>query len=327
MEYMSMPHTHASIERLVPKVDDTLVSNLREPVLTIIEDTSPGAHDTLISACDPPRYKELGVKDWNQHGSCADNLVLALKELNERAGLKGPKGIGAEVSIHSVPAPLNLFMNVPWKNSGELEFAAPKGKAGDYIRFRAERDVVVVMSSCPNDVQEINNKTSEDAHFVVQEEGDDEDVDIRSKIEKGEQKKAKQSQAQAAPKAKAPPKKTAPAAKSADSATPAAKKPAAKASAPAKPRTPIGQTKTPVGQKKAAPASNDGASKTPAPAKKSTPTASAKKAPEKAPAAASEAKPAEAKPAASDSGAAAPVEKKKPRKLTRKTPAPSTNGE
>jgi len=313
MEYMSMPHTHASIERLIPKVDDTLVSNLREPVLTVVEDTSPGAHDTLISACDPPRYKELGVKDWNQHGSCADNLVLALKELNERAGLKGPKGIGAEVSIHSVPAPLNLFMNVPWKNSGELEFAAPKGKAGDYIRLRAERDVVVVMSSCPNDVQEINNKTCEDAHFVVQEGDEDDDVDIRSKIEKGEQKKAKQTPAPAASKAKAPPKKTSPAAKSSEStpaAAPAGKKPAAQSSAPAKPRTPIGQTKTPVGQKKAAPAPAAAASKASAPAKKEAPAAAS-----------------DAKPAATEGGAAAPGEKKKPRKLTRKTPAPSPNGD
>jgi len=325
MEYMSMAHTHAATEHLSPKVDDTLVSNLREPVLTVVEDTSPGAHDTLISACDPPRYKELGVKDWNQHGSCAENLVLALKELNDRAGLKGPKGIGAEVSIHSVPAPLNLFMNVPWTNSGDLEFASPKGSAGDYIRLRAERDVVVVMSSCPNDVQDHNNGTSEDAHFVVQEGDEDEDVDIRSKIEKGEQKKASQPAPAAAPKAKAPPKKITPASKPSapTPAAPAAGKPAAKPSAPAKPRTPIGSTKTPVGQKKAAPASA-AASKAPAATPKNrTPMGTVKK----APAATSESK--ESKPAATDaaSAAAPAVEKKKPRKLNQKTPAPSSNGD
>ena len=81
MEYMSMPHTRSGTLHLRPKVNDTLLSNLREPILTMVEDTSPGIHDTLIAACDPPRYKGLGVEKWEEHGSCAENLVLALKEL------------------------------------------------------------------------------------------------------------------------------------------------------------------------------------------------------------------------------------------------------
>ena len=172
MEYMSMPHSRAAMLHMRPKVNDTLVSNLREPILTLVEDTSPGIHDTLMAACDPPRYKGLGVENWQEHGSCAENLVLALSEINERAGLKGPKGVGADVSINSVPAPLNLFMNIPWNDAGDISFDPPKTKAGDYVRLKAERDVVVVMSACPQDILDINNKEPTDAHFLVEGEED-----------------------------------------------------------------------------------------------------------------------------------------------------------
>lgn len=169
MEFLSMPHSRAATLHLRPKVNDTLVSNLREPILTLVEDSSPGIHDTLMAACDPQRFRGLGVENWHEHGSCAENLVLALKELNDRAGLKGVKAIGADVTINSVPAPLNLFMNVPWTD-GDLSFDKPEGKEGDFVRFRAERDVVVVMSACPQDVLEINAKKPTDAHFIVEED-------------------------------------------------------------------------------------------------------------------------------------------------------------
>lgn len=167
-----MPHTRAGSLHIRPKVNDVLLSNLREPMLTLVEDTSPGVHDTLMAACDPQRYHGLGVEKWEEHGSCAENLVLALKELNERAGLKGAKGVGADVTINNVPAPLNLFMNIPWDKDGEsgnLSFDATKTKEGDYVRFRAERDVVVVMSACPQDILDINNKAPTDAHFIVED--------------------------------------------------------------------------------------------------------------------------------------------------------------
>lgn len=189
MEYLSMPHTRASTLHMVPRVNDVLVSNLREPMLTFIEDTSSGVHDTLIPACDPQRYKALQIEDWEQHGSCAENLVLALKELNDRAGLKGPKGVGASVTVNSVPAPLNLFMNIPWNgDKGDLSFEAPKGKEGDYVRFKAERDIVVIMSACPNDVQQINKGQSKDGHFLVEHADDSEDEEAPAENKKAEKK-------------------------------------------------------------------------------------------------------------------------------------------
>ena len=151
-----------------------MVSNLRAPIMTLLEDTSPGIHDTLIAACDPQRYKELGVEKWEEHGSCAENLVFALKELNEKSGLKGRKAIGRDVTVNAVPSPLNLFMNIPWTEEGDVSFEAPKCKRGNYVKFRAERDLVVVMSACPQDVLSINGGKPMVAHFVV-ESGSEED--------------------------------------------------------------------------------------------------------------------------------------------------------
>jgi hypothetical protein len=61
-EYLSMEHTHTSIGWLIPRVGDTLVSSLRRPLLTVIADTSPGNHDTLIASCDAERYRQLGFE-------------------------------------------------------------------------------------------------------------------------------------------------------------------------------------------------------------------------------------------------------------------------
>jgi uncharacterized protein YcgI (DUF1989 family) len=168
MEFLSMSHTRASTLHISPRIGDVFVTNIRAPLFTLVEDTSPGAHDTLMAACDPLRYKELGADDWESHGSCAENLVSALHELNKKVGLKGRNAVGSDVSVNRIPDPLNLFVNVPWTTDGELRFESPNGRRGDYAKFRAERDSIVVMSACPQDITEINNKRPMVAHFVVE---------------------------------------------------------------------------------------------------------------------------------------------------------------
>ena len=162
-----MSHTRASTLHISPRIGDVFVTNIRAPLFTLVADTSPGAHDTLMAACDPLRYKELGSDDWETHGSCAENLVAALHEVNKKVGLKGHNAIGSDVSVNRIPDPLNLFVNIPTVD-GELSFGPPKGKRGDYARFRAERDAIVVMSACPQDITDINNKRPMVAHFVVE---------------------------------------------------------------------------------------------------------------------------------------------------------------
>ena len=155
-EFMSMEHTRATILKLIPQVGDTLRTNRRRPILTVVEDTSPGVHDTLLAACDDYRYRLLGCKDY--HDNCTDNLFAGLQEL----GLRPPE----------VPSPLNLFMNIPVKDGKVLEFCPPVSRPGDRVALVAEMDCIVAFSACPQDILPINGigrKTTE-AHFVITNE-------------------------------------------------------------------------------------------------------------------------------------------------------------
>jgi uncharacterized protein len=152
-EFPSMEHTRAHTLRIVPRVGDVLRTNQRRPILTLVEDTSGGIYDTLIAACDRYRYAFLGVEGY--HDNCADNLAAALAEL----GMTAPH----------VPSPLNLFMNIPWSQEGGLSFAAPpKPVPGGYV-LRAEMDLVIAFSACPQEVLPINGRAglTVEAHFTI----------------------------------------------------------------------------------------------------------------------------------------------------------------
>ena len=60
-QFLSMAHCRTWLQSITPKVGDSLVTNHRQPLLEIVDDTSPGVHDTLMSCCDWPRYQLLGL--------------------------------------------------------------------------------------------------------------------------------------------------------------------------------------------------------------------------------------------------------------------------
>lgn len=152
-ERMSMEHTRACLNKILPAVNDSFVTNRRSPILTVVEDTTPGNHDTLMSACDIHRYtKEFSLQEY--HDNCTDNLRDALIALGEE---------GDEYS----PSPFNVFMNIPVKDGNLLSWDPPTTRAGQYITFRAEMDLIIAFSACPNDVLPINGKDSKDAHFQI----------------------------------------------------------------------------------------------------------------------------------------------------------------
>jgi hypothetical protein len=51
-EFMPMEHTRSFLRRLMQGVGDSLVTNHRRPILTVLDDTSRDAHDELLVACD-----------------------------------------------------------------------------------------------------------------------------------------------------------------------------------------------------------------------------------------------------------------------------------
>ena len=138
-EYLSASHTRTHTSRLFPHVGEAFVTNRRRPILTLVADTSPGAHDMLIAACDPERYLAFGVAE---HASCADNLRTALSQ----------HGLHTDV----IPQPVNVFMRIPVDPNGDLRWLSAASRAGDAITFAAAMDCVVVVSACPQDLNAIN---------------------------------------------------------------------------------------------------------------------------------------------------------------------------
>jgi len=72
-EFMCMETTRVWNQRLNPITGDSFVTNLRNPILTVIEDTSPGVHDTFMAALRPPALRVTGCQDLpsqllRQHG-------------------------------------------------------------------------------------------------------------------------------------------------------------------------------------------------------------------------------------------------------------------
>jgi uncharacterized protein YcgI (DUF1989 family) len=152
-EFMSMEHSRVAIGHIIPAIGDGLVTNRRRPILTLIEDTSGGIHDTLFAACDRWRYEMLGCTEY--HDNCTDNLTAALAELS----LTPPE----------TPAPLNLFMNIPVVDGNRVEIRPPVSTPGSYVTFRAEMDCIAAFSACPQDMLPINGLAMRptEAHFEI----------------------------------------------------------------------------------------------------------------------------------------------------------------
>lgn len=139
-EFSALEHTRSINSNIFFETGMTLVSTLRRPMLTLIEDSSPGRHDTLLCPCNSAIYQELGCTEY--HRSCTDNFHEALAEHG--------------MSCACTPASLNLFMNVPVAQDGSVQRVPPRSQAGDRVTLRAEMDLLVVLSACPQDITLIN---------------------------------------------------------------------------------------------------------------------------------------------------------------------------
>ncbi len=152
-EFMSMEHSRSCLEKLIPQVGESMYTNRRRPILTIVEDSSPGVHDMLLSACDTERYCLLGHEGY--HDNCVDNLKTALAKL--------------ELEPPEIPSPWNVFEKVAITKDGRLEIQPPPVKAGDYLLLRAETDAIVVFSACPMDIVLTNgpDRTPKDVQYQL----------------------------------------------------------------------------------------------------------------------------------------------------------------
>lgn len=109
-----------------------LWSNRSNPMLTIVEDTI-GSHDFLLTPCSEATFRHF-YPEQPVHRGCFGNLAEAL----------APYGIEPD----AIPCAFNLFMNVPVAPDGSLRVDPPLSQSGDFIRLRAEMDLVIGLTAC-----------------------------------------------------------------------------------------------------------------------------------------------------------------------------------
>ena len=114
-----------------------LLSDLCRPMLTITADTV-GRHDTLGGACATESNTVRYALEKKSMHACRDSYLLAVAQ-NEQYGLD-KRDIG-----HNI----NFFMNVPVTPEGGLTFADGLSAPGKYVEMRAEMNVIVLISNCP----------------------------------------------------------------------------------------------------------------------------------------------------------------------------------
>ncbi len=114
----------------------TLYSQLGDTLLTIVADTC-GRHDTIGGACSRESNTMRYAHEKEYMHACRDSFIC------------GVHAWRADLGKRDIAPNINFFMNVPVTPGGQLTFADGVSAPGCYVELRAERDVVCVISNCP----------------------------------------------------------------------------------------------------------------------------------------------------------------------------------
>ncbi|NJW53084.1 DUF1989 domain-containing protein [Salinimicrobium oceani] len=128
---------------------DWLWSNRSNKMMKILEDTN-GRNDFLLAPCSPETFKIM-YNNPEYHPSCFENLYTNL----------APFGIEPD----DVPTAFNIFMNVQFDQNGKLSVDPPLSKAGDYVLFEAEMDLIVALTACS--AEDSNNGSFKPIHYEI----------------------------------------------------------------------------------------------------------------------------------------------------------------
>ena len=132
-EVISSGRTLDYASKLYLTTGDPLYSNRSNVMLTIVEDMV-GRHDFLLTPCSKDTFRII-YGDTDPHQGCFGNLAAALE----------PYGVAPD----AIPVAFNCFMNVPVDPvTGALSVLPPLSRPGDYIRFRAEMDLIIGLTAC-----------------------------------------------------------------------------------------------------------------------------------------------------------------------------------
>lgn len=119
-------------ESILITKNNFLWSNRSRKMMKILEDTN-GRNDFLLAPCSPETFHIM--YDFHEyHPSCFENLYTNLSRFN--------------ISPDELPNAFNIFMNVQWDENGKLSVLPPTSKAGDFVLFEAEMDLIVALTAC-----------------------------------------------------------------------------------------------------------------------------------------------------------------------------------
>jgi urea carboxylase-associated protein 1 len=134
--------------------DSVLYSCDGNPLLTIVADTC-GRHDTLGGACAAESNTVRYALQKKFMHNCRDNYLIALQHADI--------GLDKRDLVPNV----NFFMNVPVTEQGELTFADGVSAPGKYVELRAEMDIWMLVSNCPQLNNPCNAYNPTPARFIV----------------------------------------------------------------------------------------------------------------------------------------------------------------
>ena len=110
-----------------------------EPLVEVIRDTV-GRHDTFNLACTSKYYEDSG---YFGHPNCSDNL----NETMEKFGVQKKRGWHA----------INLFFNTSAGGMNSLLSDESFARPGDYVMFKALKDLTCGTTACPSDIDPCNS--------------------------------------------------------------------------------------------------------------------------------------------------------------------------
>ncbi len=137
-ERYSAPDTIVNQGNIFITTGTEIMSNEGNVMITVIADEC-GRHDTVGGACSMESNSvRYGLHKKHLH-ACVENYLLELSKY--------------EMNKRDLVSNINFYMNVPISADGTLEIIDGISEAGKIVELRAEMDVMVLISNCP----QVNN--------------------------------------------------------------------------------------------------------------------------------------------------------------------------
>jgi aminomethyltransferase len=136
---MNLTLTRTNCEGLWPAPGQYVYAGSGIALLRMEEDLV-GRHDTTLPACNAAYYAAMGYPD---HKNCTDSFNRALAAF----------GLG----VRNPWEPINFFFNTRLaEDQRTLVIEEPLSRPGDYVLMRAETDLLLATSACPDDLSPTN---------------------------------------------------------------------------------------------------------------------------------------------------------------------------